>query len=740
MINNIGIGIPFALKVIGGAIAALFAKGEQGVWYDPSDISLNWRRNLLTYTEQFDNATAWAASSGITANATIAPDGTTTADLINVALAVPYQAITCTPNTTYTYSLDVRLNTLLASDFTFAVRNDTAGTFIAADIVPSQTLSSTNWVRITYTFTTPAGCVLVRPYIYRNSSAKTGTFYAWGAQLEVGSTATAYQRIVTPEISYLDVQPQPILYQDSAGTTPVTAVEQPVGLMLDKSKGLVLGSELVVNGDFSSASGWGLAGGVWSISGGVASTIAGSTGGLTQNISITAGRFYLVTLNISGWSANGVIAQFTGGTTASGGLSSLANGQYRTIILANSGNTTLSITKNSSATALSVDNISVKEITGNHAFQATSASRPTLSARYNLLTYSEQFDNAAWQKTNITVTANAIAAPDGTLSADKIEATTSATTTMVFPIIVQATQLIFTCYVKKGSGATDANRFNLRNGTTATNLQQFTINYDTGVITAIVGSGVTATDVGNGWWKITAPLTSGITAGNSLSLNLLFQGSSETAGEFSYIWGADLRVTNDALNQPSYQRIAAATDYDTVGFKPYLRFDGSDDSLATNSIDFTATDKCTIGAGVRKLSDAAVGMLLELSANLSSNTGAFHLYPITSTYLLVSKGTIASTKTSPADYAPPITNVVTGIGNISGDIVGMRINQTALSNVTTDQGTGNYGNYPLYIGRRGGSALPFNGRLYQLIVRGAQSTDAEISNMEQFINLKTGAF
>ena len=31
------------------------------------------------------------------------------------------------------------------------------------------------------------------------------------------------------------------LFQDSAGTTPVTAVEQPVGLMLDKSKGLVLG-------------------------------------------------------------------------------------------------------------------------------------------------------------------------------------------------------------------------------------------------------------------------------------------------------------------------------------------------------------------------------------------------------------------------------------------------------------------------------------------------------------------
>ena len=47
------------------------------------------------------------------------------------------------------------------------------------------------------------------------------------------------------------------LYQDAAGTTPVTAVEQPVGLMLDRSRGLVLGSELVTNGTFDTdTTGW----------------------------------------------------------------------------------------------------------------------------------------------------------------------------------------------------------------------------------------------------------------------------------------------------------------------------------------------------------------------------------------------------------------------------------------------------------------------------------------------------
>ena len=41
-------------------------------------------------------------------------------------------------------------------------------------------------------------------------------------------------------------------------------------------------------------------------------------------------------------------------------------------------------------------------------------------SRTNLLTYSEQFDNAVWTKSNASITANAIIAPDGTLTADKL--------------------------------------------------------------------------------------------------------------------------------------------------------------------------------------------------------------------------------------------------------------------------------------------------------------------------------
>ena len=47
-------------------------------------------------------------------------------------------------------------------------------------------------------------------------------------------------------------------------------------------------------------------------------------------------------------------------------------------------------------------------------------------APHNLLTYSEQFDNAAWITARASVVANAVAAPNGTVTADKLVEDTTA--------------------------------------------------------------------------------------------------------------------------------------------------------------------------------------------------------------------------------------------------------------------------------------------------------------------------
>jgi hypothetical protein len=91
----------------------------------------------------------------------------------------------------------------------------------------------------------------------------------------------------------------------------------------------------------------------------------------------------------------------------------------------------------------------------------------------------------------------------------------------------------------------------------------------------------------------------------------------------------------------------------------------------------------------------------------------------------------------PTGYAAPITNVLTGIGDIAGDNAILRVNGTQVAQNTADQGTGNYLAYPLYIGRRAGTSFPFNGQIFGLIVRFGSNLDAAtISQTETWLGAR----
>ena len=170
-----------------------------------------------------------------------------------------------------------------------------------------------------------------------------------------------------------------------------------------------------------------------------------------------------------------------------------------------------------------------------------------------------------------------------------------------------------------------------------------------------------------------------------------------------------------------------------------LLYDGIDDFYVTPSINFTGTDKVTVWAGVRKLSDAARAMLLEFG----SMNGVFRVEaPNTGgqpEYIFTSRGTSngdALYRNAAVDA--PNTSVLTGIGSISGDSAILRLNGSQVASSSADQGTGEYGNYPLYIGRRSGTLLPFNGYEFGIIVRGAQTSDTDIAATERWLAQKTG--
>lgn len=211
------------------------------------------------------------------------------------------------------------------------------------------------------------------------------------------------------------------------------------------------------------------------------------------------------------------------------------------------------------------------------------------------------------------------------------------------------------------------------------------------------------------------------------------------------VTSADLRVTNTGVGLPAYQRVTTSTDYDTTGFPYYLRFDGTDDGLATATIT-PGIGKVQAFGGLRKLSDATQGIFAELSATSGTNNGSFTLHSPRSSsirYTMSSRGTsaVAHADTSSSTYNAPVTNVVTGLADISGDSIILRANSVQAATNTSDQGTGNYLAYPLYIGRRGGTSAPFNGNLYSLIVRFGANLDAStISNTETWVNGKTMAY
>lgn len=195
----------------------------------------------------------------------------------------------------------------------------------------------------------------------------------------------------------------------------------------------------------------------------------------------------------------------------------------------------------------------------------------------------------------------------------------------------------------------------------------------------------------------------------------------------------------------AFQATAAARPVlqQEAGGQYYLAFDGTDDGLATTNIDFSSTDKVSVFTGLRKLSDAASGVVVELSSNAQITAGAFEIRAPRSTaatnYRFISRGTVTAEAIA-SPFTAPITNVVTGLGDIAGDIVTIRVDGTQIQQTTTDQGTGNFGNHPLYLGRRGGITLPFNGRLYSIIVLGRMATAGEITDTETWVNGKTGAY
>ena len=180
------------------------------------------------------------------------------------------------------------------------------------------------------------------------------------------------------------------MLQDSAGTVPVTGAGQPVGLILDKSKELALGSELITNGDFSDGTtGWVVKNGTSTatiVNGAARLTATSSTSPqLSMPTAFLADKYVEVSVDFMNRTGGSRVYIGLSSTESTGVINSVVSTKtsgsvkFRARVPSNfNGGLYCRLNSPTEGSYIDFDNISVKEIVGNHAYQTTSAARPIL--------------------------------------------------------------------------------------------------------------------------------------------------------------------------------------------------------------------------------------------------------------------------------------------------------------------------------------------------------------------------
>ena len=498
------------------------------------------------------------------------------------------------------------------------------------------------------------------------------------------------------------------------------------------------GPELVTNGDFSSgATGWtATAATVLAVSGGLEVTSTGTAGRIVQNISTVVGKAYRFecsyTPNAGDRAMVSVRAPNDFGPVMTG-LSSatFTAGTFVGFFVATSTTAAIRLQAFDTGDVVLFDNVSVKEapefgtatmfqdIVG--TVPVTGVGQPvgliwdksrTINRGVNLVSNGTFTTNT----TGWTALASSIASVSG-----ELEVTGSGGS---YPRAEQAYTLVV--------GKTYRMSATVRKGTANGNAY---ISYTSGpYVDTTSTTNTTLTMV------FTATNTSGLaTCG-------IFSGAGTGTAYF------DNFVVEEVSPADAFQATAAARPVlqQEAGGQYYLAFDGTDDFLATSNINLAATNKVTVFAGVRKLSDAVTGTIIETTTNFASNAGAFQITAPGGTsgdYRFYFRGDTASPGMAATTFTAPITNVLTCSYDIAGpdraSEILPRINGAIPTLTGLGSGTnqaGNFGNYAAYIGARSTSANRLTGRLYSLIVLGRAATAGEITDAETWVNGKTGAY
>jgi hypothetical protein len=239
-----------------------------------------------------------------------------------------------------------------------------------------------------------------------------------------------------------------------------------------------------------------------------------------------------------------------------------------------------SLTATRATTATYVDRYGVVKTAAIDEMREESEGWLIEGASTNLLTYSEQLDNAAWVKSNTTITANAETSPDGTATADELNTTVASIFNIRQTVTAQNAQAYTASfYAKAGNKEGCIVRFS---STAAPTGPSAAINITNAEVTLNSGlADVKVKPLANGWVRVEASIVTDAAGDLNLTISVADGVTNATTGVI-FLWGAQLEALPFASSYIPTTTAAATRAADEVSFSYENNYNFSSFTIASN--------------------------------------------------------------------------------------------------------------------------------------------------------------
>jgi hypothetical protein len=256
---------------------------------------------------------------------------------------------------------------------------------------------------------------------------------------------------------------------------------------------------------------------------------------------------------------NGTVG--TVGASATATITSVGDGWYRCTVTAPC---TASIALNfqiylvSGTTAAAVENYDPNSTNSLFIWGPMVNAGPTAltyvpTRAHNLVLQSQTLDNASWTATSCTVTANSVAAPDGTTTAETLALVDASSTHAIAATAISWTSgLTYTISVYAKANTHSFIQIQMPAASSQFSTDAWAnFNVSTGATSAAAAATATATDVGNGWYRCSITCTATATASGAYNILLVSAINATRAESWDpnstnslYAWGAQVELAS----------------------------------------------------------------------------------------------------------------------------------------------------------------------------------------------------